>query len=459
MPDGASVANTEWWDLYQDPVLRELITTGLANNRGAREALSRIEEARLGYTIARSDKLPKINGYASAQIQPTAGVDSVTAIDNLRIMGNLSYEVDLWGRVARSNEAAVQTVLASEEAFRTITITLVSEIAKAYLGLRDIDARIEIAEGVVEANQQSLSIMTSRAEGGLVAEVDLRRLEISLADSESILVALTRARGQTENALSVLVGDLPASVARGQSLADQQFPPTVPAGLPSELLQRRPDIQAAERALHAQTARIGIAEANRFPKLSLSILGGGKVSTLGESQGNNAFVNFGTSLLAPIFNRGALQAVADVERVRTEQLLNQYEQAVLNAFREVEDALISVETYQLEHEARLRQAEASRRALSSVEALYEGGMVTYQEVIDLQRGVFGADLQVSQALQLHHGAIVQLYKALGGGWTPPEGWTSIAAPEPEEAQPDSESPASGPAENAGPGGGATERER
>ena len=434
MPEGTSVANTGWWDLYQDPVLRDLITAGLENNRSVREAMARIEEARLGYTIARSDKLPRVNAYASAQIQPTAGVDSVTAIDNLRLLVNASYEVDLWGRVARSNEAAVQTVLASEEAFRTVTITLVSEIAKAYLGLRDIDARIEIAESVVEANRQSLGILTSRAEGGLVPEVDLRRQEIALADSESILVALSRARAQTENALSILVGELPSSVARGQTLAEQQFPPAVPAGLPSELLQRRPDIQAAERALHAQTARIGIAEANRWPSFSLSALGGGKISTLGESKGNNAFINFGMNFLAPIFNRGALKAAADVERVRTEQLLNQYEQTVLNAFREVEDALVSVETYRLEHEARIRQAEASRQALGSVEVLYEGGMVTYQEVIDLQRGVFGADLQVSQALQLHHSAVVQLYKALGGGWTPPEGWQSIADPQPAEGE-------------------------
>jgi multidrug efflux system outer membrane protein len=156
---------------------------------------------------------------------------------------------------------------------------------------------------------------------------------------------------------------------------------------------------------------------------------GGKISTAGQSKGANIFFNMGANLIAPIFNRGALKAVSDAERARTEQLLNQYEQSVLNAFREVEDAMVGVETYQLEHAARLRQVEASRQALSSVEVLFEGGMVSYQEVIDLQRGVFGSELQASEALQLHHSAVVQLYKALGGGWTPPEGWESIAPPE------------------------------
>jgi multidrug efflux system outer membrane protein len=433
MPEGASVANTAWWDLYQDPVLRDLITRGLANNRSLREAMARIDEARTGLTIARSEKLPKVNGIAMVQIQPTSGTDSVSTFDNLRLVASAGYEIDLWGRISRSNEAALQSVLATEEAYRTVTIALVSEIARAYLTLRDVDARIDIAEGVAGANRESFDIMSSRAEGGLVPEVDLRRQEINLADSEAVLSALRRARAQTENALSVLVGDLPAEVARGTALVDQQFPPEVPTGLPSELLLRRPDIRAAERALHAQTARIGVAEANRYPSLNLSALFGGKISTLGESKGNNAFFNLGANLITPIFNRGALKAVADAERARTEQLMNQYEQTVLNAFREVEDALVAVDTYRLEHEARARQVDASRRALSSVEALYEGGLVSYQEVIDLQRGVFGAQLQESQALQLHHSAVVQLYKALGGGWTPPEGWESIAEPDEAEA--------------------------
>jgi multidrug efflux system outer membrane protein len=434
MPAGASVANTEWFDLYQDPVLRDLIARGLENNRGVREAMARIEEARSGMTIANADRYPKVTAVGAGLYQQAAGVDTVSALDNLRAVVGASYEVDLWGRVARSNEAALQGVLATEEAFRTVTITLVAEITSAYLVLRDVDARIAVAEQTVAASEASVALMAARAEGGMVPDVDVRRAEINLADSEAVLVALGRARAQTENVLSLLVGELPSTVERGLSLAEQPLPPAVPAGLPSELLQRRPDILGAERALHAQTARIGIAEAARFPALSLTGNAGAKQTTLGDATSGNFFFNLGANLVAPIFNSGALKAAADAERARTVQALNQYEQTVLNAFREVEDALVAVETYRLEQEARTRQLEASRLALSSVQSLYDGGVVSYQEVIDLQRGVFGSELRVSEALQLHHVAIVQLYRALGGGWTPPEGWQSVVSAA-TEAQP------------------------
>jgi len=434
MPDGASVANTEWFDLYQDPVLRDLIARGLENNRGVREAMARIEEARTGLTIANADRYPRVTAVGAGLYQQAEGVDTVSALDNLRAVVGASYEVDLWGRVARSNEAALQGVLATEEAFRTVTIALVAEIAGAYLALRDIDARIAVAEQTVESSNASVELMSSRAQGGLVPDVDVRRAEINLADSEAVLIALERARTQTENVLSLLVGELPSEIERGLPLAEQPFPPAVPPGLPSELLQRRPDILGAERVLHAQTARIGIAEASRFPSLSLTGNAGAKRTTLGDAVSANLFFNLGANLVAPIFNSGALKAAADAERARTLQALNQYEQTVLNAFREVEDALVAVDTYRLEQEARTRQLDASRLALSSVQSLYDGGLVSYQEVIDLQRGVFGSELQVSEALQLHHAAIVQLYRALGGGWTPPEGWESMATAAAESEQ-------------------------
>lgn len=428
LPDGESVANLAWWDLYRDPVLQDLIARGLENNRSIREAMARIQEAQFGVTMARSQRYPSLNGIALTTIQPTAGdEDSLSVIDNVRIIGSASYEIDLWGRVSRSNEAALQGMLATEEVFRTVTISLVSEIASTYLLLRDIDARIALTEDVIAVNQASYDIMATRAEGGLVAEVDLRRQEISMADSDAVLARLLRARAQTEHGLSLLVGELPQEIQRGASLAEQDFPPAVPAGLPSELLQRRPDVLAAERALHAQTALIGVAEANRFPKLSLSASGGGKITTQGSATVQGLFLNLGANLLAPIFNGGALKAATEAERARTLQVLNQYEQTVLNAFREVEDALVSVETYRQEHEARVRQSVAARSALSTVETLYDGGLVSYQEVLDLQKGVFGAELQASEALQQHHTAIVRLYKALGGGWSPPESETADAA--------------------------------
>ncbi len=416
---GESVANTDWWDLYQDPALQSLIRAGLNNNRSIREAMARINEARASLGIVRADLYPQVNLGGSGLYQGVLGSDSASAFDNAKIVLAASYEIDLFGRIARTNEAALQGLLATEEVFRAVTIALVSDIARAYLGLRDIDARIAIAEGTIDANRASVSILSSRADGGLVAGVDVNRARIGLADTEAIMQKLIRARALTENVISLLVGELPSDVQRGATLADQLFPPSVPAGLPSELLRRRPDVLAVERALHAQTAAIGVAEAARFPSLSLTSSVGAKSSSLGEFVSSNFFITLGANLFGPIFNSGKSKARVEVERARTEQVLNQYEMVVLNAFREVDDALSSVETYRLEHEARLRQLSAAQDALGSIEALYDGGMVSYMEVLDLQKGVFGTQLMASEALQLHHSSIVQLYKALGGGWSPP----------------------------------------
>ncbi len=334
LPAGESVANLSWWDLYQDPVLQDLIRTGLQNNRSLREALSKIAESRASLGMVRADLYPSVNVIGVGFFQETLRDDSVSAFDNVKIALSASYEVDLWGRVARSNEAALQGLLATEEAFRTVTISLVADIAGAYLVLRDLDTRLEIAESTLETRRESVDLLASRAEGGLVPFVDVSRAEIEFADTEATIQTLIRARSQTENVLSLLAGRLPSDVARGASLADQTFPPAVPAGLPSELLQRRPDILAAERSLHAQTALIGVAEAARFPSLSLTAAAGAKSTSLGETTAGNIFFNFGANILGPIFNSGRNKRRVEVERARTEQLLNQYEQIVLNAFQD-----------------------------------------------------------------------------------------------------------------------------
>jgi multidrug efflux system outer membrane protein len=417
MPTGESVANVPWWELYQDPVLQDLIQTALENNRSVRQAFARINEFRASLRIAQAGRYPSVTGFGVAFRQETESSDSTRVFDNAKAAVSVGYEIDLWGKAARSNEAALQGLLATEEAYRTLTIGLVSDVAATYLVMRDVDARLDIALATVETRQESLALLSARAEGGLVATVDVNRAEVDLADAETMVQKLTRARAQTENGLSLLLGQLPSDVARGSSLSDQTFPPDVPAGLPSELLQRRPDVLAAERQLHAQTARIGVAQAARFPSLSLTASGGVKSSSLGEITASNSFLNIGANLFAPIFDAGGRKARVEVERARTEQLLNQYEQVILNAFREVEDALVAVETYRMEHEIRLRQRASAQEGLEVAQALYDGGLSSYMEVLDLQRAVFGTALMVSETLQLHHSSVVQLYRALGGGWT------------------------------------------
>jgi multidrug efflux system outer membrane protein len=420
MPPGESIANVAWWDLFQDPVLQELIEIALVENRDLRVALARIAEARAQAGFARADLYPRVDiaaGAAYGEARTDEG-DNIPTRD-VFVAADVFYEVDLWGKIRRGSEAAVEELLATEEAYRSVTITLVADVASLYLQLRDLDNRLDIAERTVEARNESYEIMRVRFEAGMINEVDLNQSEILLADAEASVETFRRSRVQTENALSVLLGRTPEAIARGLALPDQVFPPDIPAGLPSELLQRRPDILQAERRLAAQTARIGVAEALKFPSLSLTGSAGvsGDLTDAGVVTG---FFNLGANLLGPIFNAGKNQRRVEIEVARTEQLLNQYEQTILTAFREVEDAVTATYTYRDEYDARLRQVEAAVRAADLSWARYQGGMTSYLEVLDLQRSQFSAELTASQALQLHYSSIVELYKALGGGWTPTE---------------------------------------
>jgi multidrug efflux system outer membrane protein len=331
------------------------------------------------------------------------------------LAADVFYEVDLWGKIRRSNEAAVQELLATEEAYRVVTITLVADVASLYLRLRDLDNRLDISERTVDAREESLEIIRVRQEAGMIPEVDVNQAEIQVYDAEASVEAFKRLRAQTENAISVLLGRTPESIRRGLALSEQAFPPNIPVGLPSELVQRRPDILQAERRLAAQTARIGVAEAMKFPSLSLTGTAGvsGDLTDGGLATG---FLGLGASLLGPIFNAGKNQRRVEIEVARTEQLINQYEQTILTAFREVEDAIVATYTYQAEYEARRRQVDAAVNAANLSWVRYEGGLTSYLEVLDLQRSEFSAELAASQALQLQLASVVELYKALGGGW-------------------------------------------
>jgi multidrug efflux system outer membrane protein len=325
-----------------------------------------------------------------------------------------SYLVDLWGGVRRSNEAAVQELLATEEAYRSVTLALVGEVARAYLLLRDLDNRLLISEQTVETRAQSLTVMDARFRSGAISQVDRNQALIQLAEAEASVQAFRRLRAQTENALSVLLGRPPMDIPRGEALEEQVLPPEVPTGLPSELLERRPDILAAERRLHAQTARIGVAEALKFPQITLSADMGADFATT-----TTGFLGLGASLFGPLFHAGENQRRVEVEEARTEQLLAQYEQAILTALREVEDAMVAVDTYRIEYEARRRQLEAAEASMSMTWVRYDGGMTSYLEVLEVQRSLFASQLAASETLQLQLTSTVRLYEALGGGWMVP----------------------------------------
>ncbi len=412
----ASIANLSWWELFADTTLRGLIDTAVRENRNLRIALARIAEARAQAGFIRADLYPRVDVVGGVDVTEsfTSDGNQVPGRDAF-IAADVFYEVDLWGRIRRSNEAALQELMATEEAYRSVTLTLVSDLASLYLLLRDLDARLAISQQTVATRREAVEILQTRFDAGVIAEVDLAQAQIELADAEAAVEVFIRLRAQTENAISVLMGHTPESIARGLPLADQVFPPEIPIGLPSDLIRRRPDILEAERRLAAQTARIGVAEALKYPSLSLT--GSAGLSDDFTSGGLAAAVlGIGAGLFAPIFNAGQNQRRVEIEVARTEQLLNAYQQTILTALREVEDAVVAVNTYRSEYAARQRQVTAAQKAADLSWARYRGGLTSCLEVLDLQRSLFASQLAESQTRQLQLSSIVELYKALGGGW-------------------------------------------
>jgi multidrug efflux system outer membrane protein len=409
-PAGESIADIVWWEMFGDTVLVALIDSALVHNRNLRASVARINEARATLGIVRSDLYPRLDYSADGSYDGTLGENGESSGSAATFL-NASWQIDLWGRIRRANEAALQELLATEEAYRGLTITLVAEVANAYLVLCDLDNRLSISEKTLVTWEDRLEVIRTRFEAGMVSEVDLNQAQIQVYEAEVTVQTFTRLRAQTENAISVLMGQPPSVIERGFSLDEQLIPPEIPAGLPSELLERRPDILEAERKLHAQTARIGVAEALKFPQFNLNADLGAQF----ENQTTGIF-GLGAQLFGPIYNAGENQRRVEVEEARAEQLLNAYEQTILTAYREVDDALVAVRTYEAELDARRRQMAAARNAAELSWVRYEGGMTSYLEVLDLQRSMFSSQLKASETLQLQLTSVVRLYQALGGGW-------------------------------------------
>ncbi len=419
VPSGETIANMPWWELFRDEQLRLLIDTALAENKDLGIALARINEARANLGFVRADQFPFVNGVGRAargrqsrEIFPGADTDN-----DFLLGGDLSFEVDLWGRLRRSTESARAELLATEESYRNVTISLVANVASVYLLLRDLDERLEISENTVSTRLESLRIVEARFDKGTVPEIDVNQAEIEVAVAEVAVATFQRQIVQAENALRILLGRNPGPVVRGDALTAQVFPPEIPAGLPSEIVQRRPDVLTAEQQLAAQTARIGAAEALRFPSLTLTGFLGVESTDLSDLNSGDADLwSISADIFAPIFNSGKLKSNVEVERARTEQLLYNYEATVQQAFREVEDALVAIRTLRDEYAAQQRRVTAAQNAARLSRARYDGGVVDYLEVLDSERTRFNAELDQSATLQNYLNAIVLLYKALGGGW-------------------------------------------
>lgn len=408
-PKDSAIANLPWWELFRDTVLVQLIDTALANNKNMLAAVSRMEEAHLQIEIARADYYPFIGYGANAS---SLANSEVSGLGNQVGTGlSASYTVDLWQRIRTQNKIALQNYLATEEAYKALNIALVSGVASAYISLLDVDNRLVIAEKTAENFKQNLEVMQARFNAGFISEVDLSQSRIQVSEARTAVEIFRRARGQIENAISVLLGAAPARVPRGLPLFEQLVPPEIPVGLPSELLDRRPDVMLAERRLHMQTLRIGVAEALKYPSLTLSMNMGAQFL-----DPSFLFAELGAQLLGPLFNAGKLQRNVEVEEARTRQLLLDYENAYLTALREVEDAMIAVETYRNEFALRKEQMDLAGKAAQLAWVRYDGGLTSYLEVLNLQTSQFNAELKASEAFKDEIVSMISLYEALGGGW-------------------------------------------
>jgi multidrug efflux system outer membrane protein len=419
--DPGSLADLAWWELFEDEELRGLVRAALEANKDLRIAVTRVDQARPQLGVTRAAQFPQIDAGASAtttRLSDTGqfrGFGGETGLLSTTI--DLTFEIDIWGRLRRASEAARAEFLAGEEARHAVVMTLVSDVATAYLRLRQLDLELETTRRNVASRQGSLELVRDRFEAGLTSALDLRQAETELASTAAQIPDLERQIAQTEHQLSILLGRNPGPIGRGRPLTGQTTPPAVPAGLPSALLARRPDVRQAEAGLVAANARIGVARAAFFPQITLTGFFGVESAALSELfTGPSRIWQFGPGVTLPIFNAGRNRANLELADARQREALIRYEQAIQQAFREVEDALVA---HRKSREALAEQAaavRASREALSIAEWRYTSGLTSYLDVLDAQRTLFAAEVAESRTLLSQLVAVVQLYRALGGGW-------------------------------------------
>ena len=422
-PDAPSLANLPWWELLRDSQLQQLIGIALDQNRDLRRAAATVEEFQARAFIAKSDFLPGVTVSGNA---PSFGRKTVFLVPgfpnpfNYYLQGNLAWELDIWGRIRRSNEAARADLLSKEENRRAVVLQLVSGVAEAYFNLLQFDAQLDIAKRTLQSWEESVRIAQARLKQGMTSRLDADQFEAERANAAARSAELERQMVQAENQLSVLMGRKPFVIPRGKPLNEQVVPPDVPAGLPSELLQRRPDLLNAEQQLAASTARIGMAKADRFPKITLTGLIGVASPRLNSLFTDPAaFGVAGAGFTGPLLNSQMLGFQQEAAEAQAKETLAQYEQTVLTAFREVEDALIAVRTARTQSEAQQQQVTALQSALRLAELRYKGGLANYLDVLVARRNLFEAELALTGTRRLHLVSVVQLYKALGGGWLTP----------------------------------------
>jgi len=422
--DQAPLVDTKWWDVFKDPQLQALIRLALDQNKDLGVAVARVDAARAQLGIVGAGRYPRIGAAASATntlgsetgARPVpAGEDRIAHL--YRVGFTFAWEVDLWGKYRRATEAARAELLATEEVRQAVAISLVSSVAQTYLQLRELDLELQITRSTIATRQETARIVGVLYRNGLTNELDLRQAEGAVAAAAAALPDLERAIAQTENALSILVGQYPGPIARGFELKDFTVPPDVPAGLPSSLIERRPDVRSAEQILIASNAQIGVAKAAYFPAISLTGPVGTESTQLSGLFGSGStFYQFPLKIAQPLFTAGAIKSSVKAAEALRQQSLIQYEQVIQQSFREVEDALVA---HRKARESLVQQeayVAAFQRASQVAESRFRSGLSNFLPVLDSQRELYSAQLGEARIRLAQVVAVTQLYKALGGGF-------------------------------------------
>jgi multidrug efflux system outer membrane protein len=416
--EAASYADLSWWQVFQDPQLQELIRTALKQNYDLQLATERINAGRAQLAITRSSLFPQVQG--NGNFGGAKEHNFQTNYNFLTLTADAAFQLDLFGKLRRATEASRAQLLATEDARETVILTLVSDVASDYFALLQLDLQLQITHETVKTQEDSVKLTKLRVEHGVATKLDVLQAQQVLDSANATIPDLERQIAQEENAISILLGNYPLAVPRGRPLVEQSLPPEVPPGLPSSLIERRPDIREAEQILVAANAEIGVAKAQFFPQISLTGSGGG---AFGRSSAFSGLMSsqlgiwsYGVQVSQPLFTGGALRGNLRLAESEHQQAVIAYRQTIQRAFGDVSDALIA---YQKFHQVRVRQEDTVADLQESVRLSnmrYKGGTTTYLEVLDGQRSLFSAELTLAEARGTEYQSLVQLYRALGGGW-------------------------------------------
>jgi len=420
--EAREVANTAWWEQFDDSVLNELVRIALKENKDVKIAAARVEDFAGRYRTTRAPLLPQVGaganaGRSRATERGTSPIDgTINPANNFQIFLNANWEIDLWGKLRRATEAARADLLSTEEARRAVILTLVTSVASAYVNLRDLDMQLEIAKRTAKSRQESYNLFQLRFRGGAISELELNQVKSEYEQALSTIPLIEKRIAQQENGLSVLLGQNPGFIPRGRMI-DELVLPAVPAALPSELLTNRPDIRQAEQDLIAANARIGVARSQYFPVISLTSSFGYASTDLSKLFSGPARVwSFAAPLTAPIFTAGAISGQVKSAKAAQQQALFRYQQVIQTAFREVEDALIDQKRSREQLEIEAQRVITLRNYARIARLRFDSGYTSYIEVLDAERSLFDAELFHAQTKGILFQALVNLYKAIGGGW-------------------------------------------